>query len=320
MVVVVYHTYLVGQWRTLVKKQLDRLVSSGLYQSADQIFITITRMENTEEEVREFFSEYQKPELIFYDFNHAEYPAIKKVKEIGENFDAKILYFHTKGVSNNWITFNDKQPSEEKIENVAAWRECMEYFVIDKWQECLDILDTHDNVGVTCNGGWYWGNFWWSKSEHIRKTEEVGIWTRWDYESWLNRSTPNSKNYEFFHMGFNPFISRLDEDFYKTKFEEYKGKKIVVKNAVYGTPPFEIDEGYNTMPVNVVVDVTEKVQKFLDEQQGMKLYFGVNNETMGSDPIFGHRKVMIITFYPEGHEEKLFKLGVTEGHGIDFQF
>lgn len=320
MVVVVYHTYLVGLWKDLVKKQLDRLVSSGLYDKADQIWVTINRDINTEEEVKEFLTPYPKLQLEFHDVNQAEYPGIKKVKEIGDTIDSKILYFHTKGVSNNWKTFNEKEPSQEKIDNVNSWRECMEYFLIDKWEESLSHLDDYDNVGVSCNGGWYWGNFWWSKSEHIKKTEQVGLWGRWDYESWLNRSTPQSKNFEYYHMGFNPFITNIHEDFYKTNFENYRGKKIVVTSAVYGTPPFEIDEGYNTMPLNVVSDVTELVKKYVEEQGGYKLCFNANNETMGGDPIFGHRKVMIVNFHPEGHEDKNFKFGITEGHGIDFQF
>ena len=320
MVVVVYHTYLVGQWKTLVKSQMDRLVNSGLYESADQIWMTINRVENSEEEVREFLKEYSKLSLEFHEQNYAEYPGIKKVKDIATNQDAKILYFHTKGVSNNWQTFNEKRPSQEKMENVASWRECMEYFLIDNWEKCVEKLDENDNVGVSCNGGWYWGNFWWSKSEHLRKTEDVGLWSRWDYEAWLNRSTPQSKNFEFFHMGFNPFVSKLLPEFYNGDRGQYKGLGIVVTKATYGTPPFEIDEGYSTMPVNVVSDVTEIVKNFLNSNGGKKLHFPVHNESMNGDPIFGHRKVLIVEFHPEGFPEKLFKLGISEGHGIEFEF
>jgi hypothetical protein len=320
MIVVVYHTYLVGQWKNLVKSQLNRLLNSGLYESADQIWVTINRVENTEEEVKEFLKEYSRLNLEFHEQNYAEYPGIKKVKEIATDYDAKILYFHTKGVSNNWKVFNTKEPSQEKMENVASWRECMEYFLIDKWTECNEKLEDYDNVGVSCNGGWYWGNFWWSKSEHLRKTEDVGLWSRWDYEAWLNRSTPNSKNFEFYHMGFNPFLTNLKEDFYKIKNSEFEGKNIVIKNAVYGTPPFEIDEGYSTMPTEVVADVTEVVKKLLEKKENKKLDFNVNNETMGGDPIWGHRKSMIVEFYPEGCPDKIYKIGVTEGHSIEFEF
>jgi hypothetical protein len=320
MVFVVYHTYLVGQWKTLVKSQLDRLVNSGLYDSADQIWVTINRDRNSEQEVRDFLSGYPKLNLEFHEHNVAEYPGIKKVRELASNNDAKILYFHTKGVSNNYKTYSEKEPSPEKIENVNSWRECMEYFLIDKWTDAVEKLNEYDNVGVTCVGGWYWGNFWWSKSEHLRKTKEVGLWSRWAYEAWLNDNTPQSKNYEFYHMGFNPFLTNIKDEFYKTKNSEIEGKNIVIRNAVYGTPSFQIDEGYSTTPTNVVVDVTEVVKMFLEKTNNKKLDFYVDNNTMGGDPAWGQRKSMTVEFYPEGYPHKIYKMGVTEGHSINFQF
>lgn len=320
MIFVVYHIFAVGSWKELVRKQLNRIIDSGLYDNANQIWLTINLGHSTEDEIKDFLKDYDKVNFEIHTQNYAEYPGIKKVRSLAVENDAKIFYFHTKGVSNNWVTFNEKQPSIEKITNVNSWRECMEYFLMDRWEECVSLLDSNDNVGVSCNGGWYWGNFWWSKSEHIRKTREVELWNRWDYESWLNRDTPHSTNHEFYHIGFSPFLSNLLPEFYREEYNLYKGKKIVIVSAVYGTPPFEIDEGYNTMPLNIVDDVTDIVKKHLEEQGGYKLLFGVNNETMGGDPIFGHRKVMIVKFHPEGHEDKIYKLGITEGHGIDFEF
>jgi hypothetical protein len=322
MIVVVYHAYLFNNWEILVKQQLDRLVKSGLYDKADQIWMTINLSENvSEESAKLFLFQYSKIQLEFYQQNHAEYPGIKKVKEISDKYDnAKILYFHTKGISNNWLTFDSKRLSSEKITNVAAWRECLEYFLIDKWKECIEKLDEYDNVGVSCNGGWYWGNFWWSQSKHIKKTKPVGIWGRWDYEAWLNADIPESKNYEFYHMNFNPFLTTLYPEFYREQFNRYSGKKIKLKNAVYGTPPFEIDEGYSTVPLNITKDITTIIQKILDDNNQLKIFINVNNETMGGDPIWGHRKCMILTIYPDGYPNKIFKLGVTEGSSIDFSF
>lgn len=105
-----------------------------------------------------------------------------------------------------------------------------------------------NNVAVSNNGGWLWGNFWWTQSSHIKKTRSVGLWGRWDYEAWLNLDTPESTNYEFYHMNFNPFLTNIYPEFYKKEFNRYSGKKIKIKSATYGTPPFEIDEGYSTYP------------------------------------------------------------------------
>lgn len=321
MISIVYHAYLVGEWKTLVQQQLGRLINSGLYDAADQIWVTANIAKNDEKEVREYFLKYPKLQIEYFNDNYAEYPGIKKVKEIGNKYNTKIFYFHTKGVSNNWIKFNSKEICTKKIENVAAWRECLEYFLIDNWKDCVDKLDTHDNVGVSCNGGWYWGNFWWSQSSHIKKTREVGLWSRWDYEAWLNMDTPESKNYEFYHIGYNAYLSNILPEFYNGSLnKKYQNKKIVVKKAVYGTPPFEIDEGYSTTPLNLVVDVTETVRRLLDKYDGLCLKFNVNNETMGGDPIHGNRKCLMIQFAPEGEETRVIELGITEGHDVDFRF
>lgn len=321
MIVIVYHTYLVGNWKEVVKGQLDRLFNSGVYDVADKIYMTVNKENTPEEEVLKLINEYSKIEIEFFEKNYAEYPGIKKVKEIGDTFDnAKILYFHSKGVSNNYKVFNTKEVSEEKIENVKSWKECMEYFVIDKWKECIELLNEYDNVGMSCNGGWYWGNFWWTKSEHVKKAEEVQIWGRWDYEAWLNRNTPNSKNYEFYHVGFNLYLTKLTPAMYKGELSKYRGKKIIVKRAVYGTPPFEIDEGYSTMPTNVVEDVTDIVKGLVESTGGIRLDFIADNDNMGGDPIWGHRKCLIVELYPEGHPEELLKLGVAENHGLNFVF
>jgi hypothetical protein len=41
MISVVYHCYLVGNWKEIVNEQLNRLKSSGLYDSADIIEVTV---------------------------------------------------------------------------------------------------------------------------------------------------------------------------------------------------------------------------------------------------------------------------------------
>lgn len=320
MIVVVYHTYLVGGWKELIDKQLKRLIKSGLYENANEIWVTINLADNLESEVYEFFKSYNKIKLEFHTDNFAEYPGIKKVKELCEKYDCKIFYFHTKGVSNNWITFESKQPSQKKIDNVNSWRECMEYFLIDNWNKCIEKLETYDNVGVSCNNGWFSGNFWWSKSSHIRKTREVGKWIRWDYEDWLNRNVKDSTNFEFYHMSFHPFVSNLNPVFYKDGCEKFKEKKIIIKNAVYGTPSFEIDEGYGKMPLNIFNDVTENVKQLLNKEDGLKLFFKVNNENMGGDPIYLQRKFLIITLHPEGYDNEVLELGIAEEQIINFKF
>jgi hypothetical protein len=321
MILIVYHAFLVGNWKELVEQQISRIVESGLYDQCDFFYMTVNKQDVPEEELLNLIERYKKIDVEFTEFNHAEYLGIRKVKQIGESYDdAKILYFHTKGVSNNWRDYKTKEVSFTKSENVEFWREGLEYFVIDKWRDCVDLLDEYDNVGMSCNGGWYWGNFWWTKSQHVRKTQEVGIWGRWDYEAWLNNGVPNSKNYEYYHVGFNLYLSKLLPSLYTGELTKYRGDKLIIKNATYGTPPFEIDEGYGDMPLNVINDVTDIVKQLVEDNGGTKLKFIVDNGLLGGDPIYGYRKVVIVEFYPESNPDDVFTFGVTEGSSIDFEF
>lgn len=82
--------------------------------------------------------------------------------------DVNILYIHTKGVSNKYI--NDYKSKK----CISDWVEYMTYFNIYKWKICLEKIKEYDAVGVNLHNMnaplHYSGNFWWSKSSHVRNT------------------------------------------------------------------------------------------------------------------------------------------------------
>ena len=116
MISVVYHCYLVGNWKEIVNEQLNRLKSSGLYDSADIIEVTVNLDKTDKSEFENVVSNYSKLNIEYFTDNAAEYPGIKKVRELALSHDTKIFYFHTKGVSNNYDNYNDKNFINMKIE------------------------------------------------------------------------------------------------------------------------------------------------------------------------------------------------------------
>jgi len=319
MINIVYHCYLVGNWKQVVSNQLLRLKNSGLYDAANLIYVTINLSEGTEEEFNELTKEFTKLNKEFFSDNRAEYPAVKKVRELGLSNDCKILYLHTKGVSNTYSKYTTKEVSKEKIENILAWKECLEYFLIDKWKESVNMLNEYDNVGVTCNGGWFWGNFWWTQTKHIEKTKEVSTGTRWAYEAWLNEGVNDVKNYEWYKFTYNPYVTNIDPEWYKGE-SKYKGQKIILNSASYGTPEFEIDEGYTNSVLNVVNDVTDIVKESLLKEDNLQFNIHIDNNTMGGDPIYMTRKFLMLNFSPENNPSKIFKIGTHEGMHLNFKF
>lgn len=144
--------------------------------------------------------------------NEYEYRAIldvwKTARESKEN--EQIFYFHTKGIS-------------KKTEAETAWREYMEYFLIDKWDECTAKLKDYDAVGVNIVANpfakeinnrmkmkidkskllamiegknllfipHYSGNFWWANTNYLCKLPKPSkpkgnrLIDRMKYEVWI---------------------------------------------------------------------------------------------------------------------------------------
>lgn len=321
MIGIVYHSYLVGNWREIVSQQLERLKASGLYDNADEVHFTVNLAEETEEEFNKIAKDYPKSQIEFHINNSFEYPGIKKVKELGDKYDnMKILYFHSKGVSNNYKNYVTRETSSEKVKNIKLWRECLEYFLIDKWEESIEKLNTYDTTGVTCNGGWYWGNFWWSTSEYIKGCEEVSRWGRWDYEAWLNKGRDSARNFEFWHFSINPYVTKLYKSLYNTPKSEFKGCKIKLIKAEYGTPPYQIDEGYDPNMPDIRVDVTQYIEESLKQTNHEYFNIYTANETLGGDPVYMYRKFLLISFILDCNPDKIYEFGVSEGHTLDFKF
>ena len=93
MISIVYHCYLVGNWKEIVNEQLNRLKSSGLYDSADIIEVTVNLDKTDKSEFEDVVLKYPKLNVEYFTENNAEYPGIKKVRELALNHDTKIFYF-----------------------------------------------------------------------------------------------------------------------------------------------------------------------------------------------------------------------------------
>lgn len=317
---VVYHCYLVGNWKQLILEQFDRLKNSGLYDSANKIIVTVNLDDKSEDDIKKLLIDFTKLEFRFSQQNTAEYLGIKTVREIALSENCYVLYFHSKGVSNFYDNLLDKNFSNEKVKNISSWRKCLEYFLIDRWEECINLLVDYDNVGVTCNRNWFWGNFWWTKTEHVLKTVPVDLWGRWEYEAWLNKNIHDAKNYEWYHFDFNPYLTYMDEDWYRATQHNSSRDKIILHKAFYGTPNFQIDEGYSVTNLNLGEDVTIFVEKLLAEHNYEKFDFLVDNGYLGGDPLPQTKKFLIIDFSLESNPTKIYQVGIDENQKLNLEF
>lgn len=161
---VFYHLHPMGNWKLIYDSQMHKLCASGLYTAASHIHVGVNSGSNLE-------LPYALPKIqVAYNQDHLnEFDTLYAMHDYClQNTDAKVLYFHCKGVSHK---------DDVREINVQAWRQYLEYFVVDNWQECVKLLDSWDCVGNEWGrpASWlkhdgephYSGNFWWATAKYI---------------------------------------------------------------------------------------------------------------------------------------------------------
>ena len=138
------------------------------------------------------------------------------------NPNVKILYVHTKGSSYNPIP-----------QTILDWKNYMLFFLMDKFQFCLDLLDLYDTVG--CNylenpQKHFSGNFWWANSYYIKTLTKIESNVRHDCEWWI-LSNPNANK----HILFNSEINHYMSIYPRIMYDNEKTNKIIEEFYTFNT-------------------------------------------------------------------------------------
>jgi hypothetical protein len=156
-------------------EQIKYIKDTKLYDRLDYIFVTLLG-----EHVQLPYD--YKIKLIYYSKNPEEweFPTIQRIKYFADTIadtiadsiadNVNILYIHTKGVLQKPYSYE--------------WRKYLEYFLIGLHEICLDSLKYYNCVGVNqqfyytkenCKKNHFSGNFWWSRSQHIKNLPKFTI-------------------------------------------------------------------------------------------------------------------------------------------------
>lgn len=171
---IVYHIATLNSWEATVREQLETLERSGLGAACDRLTVTVVGadIERVDQMFRPF-SFYPKTRLIHAceDVRVCEFPGIEMARQIAlEEKDAKILYLHNKGSTHT---------QSARARPVRSWRRYLEYFLIERWQECALALESANLCGVewfNCTKtmapqletpGIFAGNFWWARGDYL---------------------------------------------------------------------------------------------------------------------------------------------------------
>ena len=309
---IVYHVFCTGDYLEVVNKQINRLKESGLYDWCDKLEVTCINLEDNFTEIEKIFSGLDKLSFNKYTENSYEYEGINKVWEYSQTHTGKVLYFHSKGVSNQYKNKESQEKSEWKAKGVHLWKEMMEYYLIDNYQDCLIQLDTHDQCGVTLNNNWWWGNFWWSNLSWVKPNSKPSKGDRWYFEAWLNHGR-NPHGYEFYHFNWNAYYTNLPLNFIINPKDNYKVK---INKAYYGSIGEQQDEGRPAVD-RIVADVTDVIVNNFKANQEKAINIRVDNDLVDTDPHYGFEKYLEIHFELDGES---CILTVSEGQHCKIKF
>ena len=205
---------MIGSVNQVLWDLLTKIKQSGLYDAANKIYLVF----NGDRKHLAFNLVSDKYVIIDAnpDISKCEFPTLDLICEHCKEEDLNVLYLHTKGVT---------KPGYQQI---IDWTNLLSHFNIVKWQDRLKDLEENDCSGINFFGNpddinlhpstWgygkaplhYSGNFWWSKSSHIKKLPNMSNWLpdnnyqKWRVmaEMWLCQITDG--NY------FNAFSSDVD--------------------------------------------------------------------------------------------------------------
>jgi hypothetical protein len=218
-----YFVGLINEWEPIVTEQLNKIYNSELYFKTNKLFIRVYYTDNRS--LKHFKSLIKKDNKIIVtetNQNEYEFGSLKTMRNLSKTEDFYCYYLHSKGVS--------RKGPKTLLESVRSWRHYMEYFLFDRYMDCIKEIDLgSDAVGVKLritpfsgeygkriqevadnlqktlkltfkkNGRYehFSGNFWWSHSKFIRTLPEIDFLDlneRHHAEFWIGYTKGNLKS------------------------------------------------------------------------------------------------------------------------------
>jgi predicted O-methyltransferase YrrM len=263
-ITVFYHLFIPdtnNMWVWWIDEQMGLLKSSGLADKA-RINMCVTlplglHNSKTGHSYDEMVFGYIKDRYPFVNIidtrplgeqpNLYEGQTLAKLYEHCQNDDGYVFYFHNKGMS----SYSTHIPGA-----IKDWRHYMQYYNIEKWEDCIAKLDE----GYECCGvDWverhdikldfvvqhYAGNFWWARNDYIRKLkhpikieEYMDVEAmmrelqnyRYCFELWMATGNPKQhcfhyrRHHQYDNQGLERYFTYFPPEMYREDIEKDETK------------------------------------------------------------------------------------------------
>jgi hypothetical protein len=201
-IAVFYHLHQYGDWQNFLAEQSALLIDSGLVNACQFIHIGVNGSEIPDSHDKFRFVQNLEPWT-------EETPTLVALRDFcADNPDHEVLYMHTKGIT---------QP----MQSTHDWRKIMEYFCIEKWQDCVEKLSEHDAAGCLFMDDCYYGffphfsgNFWWANASYINRLDHSYLTSgiRQNREFWIGSG--GGSLYSFHTTGLNHYAHEYPRSLY----------------------------------------------------------------------------------------------------------
>lgn len=159
----------------IIKEQVNKIISSKIYDRLNKIYCCLS---GNDQKVYNLAIDYIeslpcKFKLEKVRFNDKSYERMTfGVMKTLVKEDSYYLYLHSKGV---------RHIHTDIYENRSDWRRCMEYFLVEHAEKCVEKLNEgHTTVGILYSHSpkpHYSGNFWWATGKYLIDLFQNGTMT-----------------------------------------------------------------------------------------------------------------------------------------------
>jgi hypothetical protein len=228
-----YHICMINNWEAIVSEQVKSIVQHGLYNKTNQIMVGCLGSLACKAKLKRMLPRRFK--IVFHSENIDLYeiPTLQYLHTHSQKEDFITWYIHTKGVFSG-------HTRKKYINVIKNWRKMMEYFVIEKHQTCLNQIQSPEcdacgtearycgfPIEETLTTSYsppayhFAGNFWWSKSSHIKTLPNLyHKWleldkSRYVAEAFIGMSPLPPRFYNFYYNFINLYEISISEQEYK---------------------------------------------------------------------------------------------------------
>ncbi len=205
---VYYHVTCINHFLEITEYIFDRIVSSGLYEYIEGIYIGALGEPEELIKLEELIKKYPKAIIRSHSERKADYE-FHTLRLLHE--DSKTLpkfygmYLHSKSVTFPKEGCEGRTPNDHKYD--WYWMQYMVYWMVEQWQKCYRALDMKD-IGYDICGvkiaparmsaskrTHASGNMWFANSEYIKTLDSKTIeWSEWkdifEGEMWAFSGNP----------------------------------------------------------------------------------------------------------------------------------